>query len=142
MPDSCETISECNKILLRSCPGRASRLPSSAKSTRGSVRKRCQCPLRCLCKGYPSEFSTYPNFCCSLRFDDKPDYLYLWQLFRNLFHRQGFSYDYVFDWLLTPEELPCYLGYAALRRLTSFPLLSRRPGRSAPQGWLTCYSDR
>uniref|UniRef100_A0A8C7FA89 non-specific serine/threonine protein kinase n=1 Tax=Oncorhynchus kisutch TaxID=8019 RepID=A0A8C7FA89_ONCKI len=43
-------------------------------------------------------FSTYLNFCRSLRFDDKPDYSYLRQLFRNLFHRQGFSYDYVFDW--------------------------------------------
>jgi len=49
---------------------------------------------------YPptAEFSTYLNFCRSLRFDDKPDYSYLRQLFRNLFHRQGFSYDYVFDW--------------------------------------------
>lgn len=46
----------------------------------------------------PAEFSTYLNFCRSLRFDDKPDYSYLRQLFRNLFHRQGFSYDYVFDW--------------------------------------------
>lgn len=45
-----------------------------------------------------AEFSTYMNFCRSLRFDDKPDYSYLRQLFRNLFHRQGFSYDYVFDW--------------------------------------------
>uniref|UniRef100_A0AAX7V2Y7 non-specific serine/threonine protein kinase n=1 Tax=Astatotilapia calliptera TaxID=8154 RepID=A0AAX7V2Y7_ASTCA len=45
-----------------------------------------------------TEFSTYLNFCRSLRFDDKPDYSYLRQLFRNLFHRQGFSYDYVFDW--------------------------------------------
>lgn len=46
----------------------------------------------------PAEFSTYLNLCRSLRFDDKPDYSYLRQLFRNLFHRQGFSYDYVFDW--------------------------------------------
>lgn len=45
-----------------------------------------------------AEFATYLNFCRSLRFDDKPDYSYLRQLFRNLFHRQGFSYDYVFDW--------------------------------------------
>ena len=44
------------------------------------------------------EFATYLNFCRSLRFDDKPDYSYLRQLFRNLFHRQGFTYDYVFDW--------------------------------------------
>ncbi len=47
---------------------------------------------------FPAEFATYLNFCRSLRFDDKPDYSYLRQLFRNLFHRQGFSYDYVFDW--------------------------------------------
>ncbi|KAK2121577.1 Casein kinase I isoform epsilon [Saguinus oedipus] len=52
------------------------------------------CPLQ----PPPAEFSTYLNFCRSLRFDDKPDYSYLRQLFRNLFHRQGFSYDYVFDW--------------------------------------------
>lgn len=47
---------------------------------------------------FSAEFSTYLNLCRSLRFDDKPDYSYLRQLFRNLFHRQGFSYDYVFDW--------------------------------------------
>ncbi|KAF6733740.1 Casein kinase I isoform epsilon [Oryzias melastigma] len=60
--------------------------------------KKMSTPIEVLCKGYPSEFSTYLNLCRSLRFDDKPDYSYLRQLFRNLFHRQGFSYDYVFDW--------------------------------------------
>ncbi len=48
------------------------------------------------------------NFCRSLRFDDKPDYSYLRQLFRNLFHRQGFSYDYVFDWNML--KFVCYLN--------------------------------
>lgn len=55
----------------------------------------------CNCKNFAwfsAEFATYLNFCRSLRFDDKPDYSYLRQLFRNLFHRQGFTYDYVFDW--------------------------------------------
>lgn len=51
-----------------------------------------------LCKSFPSEFATYLNFCRSLRFDDKPDYSYLRQLFRNLFHHQAFTYDYIFDW--------------------------------------------
>ncbi|CAG7666505.1 unnamed protein product [Allacma fusca] len=51
-----------------------------------------------LCKGYPPEFATYLNYCRALRFEEKPDYGYLRQLFRNLFHRQGFTYDYVFDW--------------------------------------------
>lgn len=56
----------------------------------------CWLPLNLLV--FTAEFATYLNFCRSLRFDDKPDYSYLRQLFRNLFHRQGFSYDYVFDW--------------------------------------------
>lgn len=47
---------------------------------------------------FADEFATYLNFCRSLRFEEKPDYSYLRQLFRQLFHRQGFTYDYVFDW--------------------------------------------
>ena len=60
--------------------------------------KKLSTPVEELCKGTPPEFSTYINYCRSLRFDEKPDYAYLRQLIRNLFHRQGFSYDYVFDW--------------------------------------------
>lgn len=60
--------------------------------------KKMSTQIETLCKGHPSEFGTYLNYCRSLRFDDKPDYSYLRQLFRNLFHRQGFTYDYVFDW--------------------------------------------
>ncbi|KAF3485981.1 hypothetical protein F2Q69_00052163, partial [Brassica cretica] len=32
------------------------------------------------------------------RFDDNPDYAYLKRLFRNLFIREGFQFDFVFDW--------------------------------------------
>jgi hypothetical protein len=47
---------------------------------------------------FSAEFPTYLNYCRSLRFEERPDYSYLRQLFRTLFHRQGFTYDYVFDW--------------------------------------------
>ncbi len=47
------------------------------------------------------EFGTYLNFCRSLKFEDKPDYAYLRQLFRSLFHKLGYTYDYVFDWNTT-----------------------------------------
>lgn len=60
--------------------------------------KKMSTPVEELCKGFPTEFANYLNFCRSLRFDDRPDYQYLRQLFRNLFHRQGFTYDYIFDW--------------------------------------------
>jgi len=60
--------------------------------------KKMATPIEVLCKGAPVEFATYLNYCRSLRFEEKPDYSYLRQLFRNLFHKQGFTYDYVFDW--------------------------------------------
>ena len=47
---------------------------------------------------FSAEFATYFYYVKSLRFEEKPDYAYLRQLMRTLFHRQGFSYDYVFDW--------------------------------------------
>ena len=62
--------------------------------------KKMATPIEALCKGFPSEFSTYLNYARSLRFEDKPDYAYLKKLFRDLFVREGFQMDYVFDWTL------------------------------------------
>lgn len=56
-------------------------------------------PIEVLCKNFPTEFSTYMNYCRTLRFDDKPDYAYLRRLFRDLFFRQQYEVDYVFDWV-------------------------------------------
>lgn len=60
-------------------------------------------PTEVLCRGFPNEFAIYLNYCRSLRFDDKPDYSYLRKLFRDLFVREGFQYDYVFDWSVQPD---------------------------------------
>ena len=59
-------------------------------------------PTEVLCRSFPNEFAIYLNYCRSLRFDDKPDYSYLRKLFRDLFVREGFQYDYVFDWSVQP----------------------------------------
>lgn len=60
--------------------------------------KKLSTSVDMLCKGYPAEFSTYLNYCRSLRFEDKPDYSYLRQLYRSHFLKQGYSYDFIFDW--------------------------------------------
>ncbi|XP_011091295.1 casein kinase 1-like protein 11 isoform X2 [Sesamum indicum] len=60
--------------------------------------KKMLTPIEVLCKSYPSEFISYFHYCRSLRFDDKPDYSYLKRLFRDLFIREGYQFDYVFDW--------------------------------------------
>merc|ERR1712048_500493 len=62
------------------------------------AEKKMSTPVEILCKHFPTEFATYPNYCRALRFDDKPDYAYLRRLFRDLFFRQGYAADYRFDW--------------------------------------------
>jgi len=59
-------------------------------------------PTESLARGFPNEFAIYLNYTRSLRFDDKPDYSYLRKLFRDLFVREGFQYDYLFDWSVQP----------------------------------------
>jgi casein kinase 1 len=62
--------------------------------------KKVSTSIEALCRGYPTEFASYFHYCRSLRFDDKPDYAYLKRLFRDLFIREGFQFDYVFDWTI------------------------------------------
>ncbi|CAN8063926.1 unnamed protein product [Agarophyton chilense] len=57
-----------------------------------------------LCKHYPPEFATYLRYCRSLRFDDRPDYAYLRGLFRDLYLREGFADDSIFDWTLMKTQ--------------------------------------
>ena len=94
--------------------------------------KKMSTPVEVLCAGFPSEsslsapmicshhaveFATYLNYCRSLRFEDKPDYSYLRQLFRNLFHRDGYTYDYIFDWTLQIQVSPTQLRQLRQRHL-------------------------
>ncbi|XP_042453187.1 casein kinase 1-like protein 2 [Zingiber officinale] len=62
--------------------------------------KKVATSIEALCRGYPTEFASYFHYCRSLRFEDKPDYAYLKRLFRELFIREGFQFDYVFDWTI------------------------------------------
>ncbi|XWS58413.1 hypothetical protein CRYUN_Cryun08bG0032000 [Craigia yunnanensis] len=62
--------------------------------------KKMLTPVEVLCRSYPSEFISYFHYCRSLRFEDKPDYPYLKRLFRDLFIREGYQFDYVFDWTI------------------------------------------
>ncbi|VVB01184.1 unnamed protein product [Arabis nemorensis] len=62
--------------------------------------KKMLTSVEVLCKSQPSEFTSYFHYCRSLRFEDKPDYSYLRRLFRDLFIREGYQLDYVFDWTI------------------------------------------
>lgn len=64
------------------------------------LKKKITTPISELCEGFPEEFKTYFHYCRSLQFEDNIDYTYLRKLFRDLFVREGHSWDYNFDWTI------------------------------------------
>eukprot|EP00667_Euglena_gracilis_P008648 EG_transcript_8771 len=62
--------------------------------------KKQKTSVESLCKGMPNEFVQYLTIVKGLEFKDKPDYAGLRKLFRDLFAREGFQMDYVFDWTI------------------------------------------
>lgn len=60
--------------------------------------------IESLTKGLPEEFAIYLNYCRSLKFEEKPDIGYLRKLFKDLFYRMGYEYDFVFDWMVKKQN--------------------------------------
>lgn len=51
-----------------------------------------------LCADIPQEFADYLNYTRLLRFTERPDYTFCRGLFRDLFFREQFANDFIFDW--------------------------------------------
>jgi hypothetical protein len=59
-----------------------------------------------LCKNLPEEIGNYLDYCRSMKFEEKPDIGYLRKLFKDLFYKSGYEYDYVFDWMVKKPSGP------------------------------------
>ncbi|XP_062146393.1 casein kinase 1-like protein 1 [Alnus glutinosa] len=70
------------------------------------IEKKVSTSIEALCRDCPTEFASYFHYCRSLRFDDEPDYAYLKRIFSDLFIREGFQFDYVFDWTILIDDEP------------------------------------
>ena len=62
------------------------------------MEKKMQTPVETLCKGFPRQISSYLNYCKNLRFEDKPDYSYILNLFKEMMTDNQMEFDYVYDW--------------------------------------------
>ena len=66
-------------------------------------------PIHDLCLGYPEEMATYMTYCRNLGFEETPNYDYLRRLFRDLYNKCCFEFDFIYDWTIqkfraTPDE--------------------------------------
>uniref|UniRef100_A0A673AK55 non-specific serine/threonine protein kinase n=1 Tax=Sphaeramia orbicularis TaxID=375764 RepID=A0A673AK55_9TELE len=72
-------------------------------------------PIEVLCEGFPEEMATYLRYVRRLDFFEKPDYDYLRKLFTDLFDRNGYVFDYEYDWvgksLVSPSSHPLFVSY-------------------------------
>ena len=69
---------------------------------RNKYQAICDCKARttfeALCEGIPKEFVEYFKMVRDLQFQARPPYAEFRRMFRELFIRLGFVYDYMFDW--------------------------------------------
>ncbi|GAB2222261.1 hypothetical protein Droror1_Dr00013468 [Drosera rotundifolia] len=115
--------------------------------------KKVTTSIEALCRSYPTEFASYFHYCRSLRFDDKPDYAYLKRIFRDLFIREGFQFDYVFDWtilkyqqsqIVAPPPRAVVPGGTSSGMHNAIASMDRETGveDGRPSGWPSTDSSR
>lgn len=76
-------------------------------------------PIEVLCEGFPEEFQIFLNYCRSLKFEERPDYVWLKRLFKNLFHKLFLSWNLVFDWGERSVKEMKEFDFKSLRKSTS-----------------------
>ncbi|CAK78811.1 unnamed protein product (macronuclear) [Paramecium tetraurelia] len=80
-----------------------------------------------LCKGFPYELTQYLQYCRNLKFEDKPDYHYIRNLFKEAFRKQGFEWDYKFEWIkdeIIKEEK--FIGVAIPQKTADIPTTTKQ----------------
>ena len=61
------------------------------------LEKKINTSINELCKNLPFELIAFNNYIKELKFEDKPNYLYLKELLGKIFDKNNFIYDLIFD---------------------------------------------
>lgn len=59
-----------------------------------------------LCKGLPSEMAIYLDYVKKLKFEEKPNYDMIRELFRNAFQKMNYTLDHIYDWTKNVPQKP------------------------------------
>ena len=62
-------------------------------------------PIQIQFADMPIEFATYMHYCRSLKFTDRPDYVFLKKLFTDLLEKLQYKKDYIYDWCILKHSV-------------------------------------
>ena len=85
-------------FLVGQLPWQGIAAPDAQTKTIKIGEKKISTSLEDLCGNCPPEMLTFMKYCRQLKFTDAPDYAMLRTLFRERFEKDGYRYDWVYDW--------------------------------------------
>lgn len=118
--DDLESIAYVLVYLLRgTLPWMGVRAENRKKKREQIGIKKAETAIADLCEGLPEEFARFLTIVRDLEFDRRPDYADYRNMFKDLFIREGFVYDYKYDWCREEAEVrPPVALVPAPQRLT------------------------
>jgi serine/threonine protein kinase len=90
-------------FLAGSLPWQGIAAPDAQTKTIKIGEKKISTPLEELCVNCPPELLNFVKYCRQLKFPDAPDYGYLRGMLREAFSREGYTYDWIYDWNIKRE---------------------------------------
>ena len=85
-------------LLIGSLPWQGLKANTKHEKYQRIMDKKMSTSIESLARGQPVEFAKYFSYVKALKFDDRPDYAYLRQIFQDLYVREGFETNGQFDW--------------------------------------------
>eukprot|EP01054_Gregarina_sp_Poly1_P003881 Gregarina_sp_Poly_1__3880@NODE_215_length_11293_cov_58_142259_g191_i0_p4_GENE_NODE_215_length_11293_cov_58_142259_g191_i0NODE_215_length_11293_cov_58_142259_g191_i0_p4_ORF_typecomplete_len358_score46_69Pkinase/PF00069_25/2_5e40Pkinase_Tyr/PF07714_17/1_5e23Pkinase_fungal/PF17667_1/6_8e16Kdo/PF06293_14/1e10Kinaselike/PF14531_6/1_5e10RIO1/PF01163_22/4_1e07WaaY/PF06176_11/1_5e05WaaY/PF06176_11/1_1e03APH/PF01636_23/0_00029YrbLPhoP_reg/PF10707_9/0_018FTA2/PF13095_6/0_018_NODE_215_length_11293_cov_58_1 len=79
-------------------------------------------PIDQLCRNAPRELGEYLRYCRHLTFWERPDYMHCRRMLKELFFREAYVYDFIFDWMkgASDDDFP-QNGLAPIRKRADAP---------------------
>jgi len=91
-------------LLVGSLPWQGLKANTKHEKYQRIMDKKMSTSIETLTRGLSVEFSKYFSYVKALKFDDRPDYAFLRQLFNELSTREGFENNSAFDWQSLPNS--------------------------------------
>ena len=101
--DDLEAIAYLLIYLMRgSLPWQGIQVETKKQKYEQIAKKKTETTIEDLCQGLPTEFAVFLSDVRRLEFNDRPDYSLYRQMLRDLFIREGYVHDLIYEWTVLP----------------------------------------